>query len=84
MVVKLKIDNQREWYSLYWALREAGLLERMTVNEMTFPLNCYPLEIPVDVDALLKLVKSPAVKPFRKMIDYTLTENLRKVKPSLV
>lgn len=84
MVIKLKIESKRDFNNLYWSLRKAGMLESVSVNEVTLPENAFPLEIPVDIDGLLKLAKHPAVKPYKKMIDYGLSENVKKIKPSLV
>lgn len=83
MMVKLKVDSRREWNDLYWGLKKAGLLESVTVNEITLPSNAFPLEVPIDVDALLKLVQNPMVRPFKKMIDWNLSEHVRDVKLSL-
>lgn len=84
MVVKLKIESKRDFNNLYWELRKAGLLESVSVNEVTLPDRCFPLEIPVDIDGILKLAKSPTVKPYKKMIDHNLSENVKKIKPGLV
>ena len=84
MVVKLKIESKRDFNNLYWELRKAGLLESVSVNDVTLPEKVFPLEIPVDIDGLLKLAKHPAVKPYKKMIDFNLSENVKKIKPSLV
>lgn len=83
MMVKLKVDNQREWNDLYLGLKKAGLLESVTVNEITLPSNVFPLEVPIDVGALLKLVQNPMVRPFKKMIDWNLSKHVRDVKLSL-
>ncbi len=84
MVVKLKIETKRDFNNMYWELRKAGLLESVTVNDITLPEKCFPIEIPVNIDGILKLAKHPAVKPYKKMIDENLSENVKRIKPSLV
>lgn len=84
MIVKLKIESRRDFNNLYWELRKAGLLESVSVNDVTLPEKCFPLEIPVEIDGLLKLAKHPAVKPYKKMIDWNLSENVKRIKPSVV
>lgn len=83
-MVKIRIESRREFNELYWSLRKAGLLESVSVNDITLPESCFPLEIPAEIDGLLKLAKHPAVKPYKKMIDWNLSETVKKIKPSLV
>ena len=80
MVIKLKIDSKREYLNLYWELRKVGLLETVSVNDATLPEKCFPLEIPVNIDGILKLAKNPAAKPYKKMIDFHLSEGVKKIK----
>lgn len=80
MVIKLKIDSKRDFLDLYWDLRKAGLLGNVTVYDVTIPESRFPIEIPVNIDGLTKLANHPVVRPFKKMIDNGLSENVKKIK----
>ena len=85
MLVKVKIDTRQDWTSLYWGLKKAGLLERVSINDVTLPMKVqFPIEIPIDIDGVLALAKSPVAKTYKKMIDFTLTEQIKKVKTEMV
>ena len=84
MTVKIKVENRRDWNDLCRDLRKAGFLERVSMNETTLPENAFPVEIPLDISALLKLCENKLVRPHIKMMDYNLTETFKKIKPSLM
>jgi hypothetical protein len=79
MGVKLKIESKKDWLNLCWDLWKAGLLKDVTVNDVNLPEAAFPIEIPVQVEGLVKLLGNPLVKPYRKKIDSTLKENLARV-----
>ncbi len=78
-MVKLKIDNQEELLEVYWKLQKAGLLGNVTVKDVTLPEEAFPIEVPLDLNPLLDLMRNPIVKPFKKRIDVTLTKHVLDV-----
>ena len=68
MMVKLKIESLNDWYALVIELRKAGLLENVRCEEVMLSESSFPIEIPIDLEPLLKMAQSPIAKPFRKKI----------------
>ena len=76
MNVTLKINDRESWLELYWELKKCGLLTNVTVEDITFGEDAFPMEIPMDVGNLLKMVGSPMVKPFKKKMNESLERAL--------
>lgn len=84
MVVKLKVETKREFNELYWNFRKAGLLKSVSVNDITLPERCFPIEIPVEIDGLFKLAGHPLAKQYKTKIDSGLSAYVKQIKPSMV
>lgn len=79
-MVKLKIDNNEEWLNLYWELVTAGLLGEVNIHDVvTLPSSAFPIEVQLDIQPLLNLLKNPMVKPFKKKINDSLTNYVLNV-----
>lgn len=76
MNVTLKINDRESWLELYWELKECGLLTNVTVEDIAFGEDAFPMEIPMDVGNLVKLVSNPIVKPFKKKMNESLERTL--------
>lgn len=79
MNVTLKVNDRESWLELYWELRKIGLLTDVTVKDVASGEEDFPKEIPVDIQAMLKIIGNPVVKPFRKKINETLERTLECV-----
>lgn len=80
MTITMKINNLDEWMEIYAELLDAGLMKEVNVHDIYIPKEKFPIEIPVNLDILFDLVKSPIVKPFMKRIGATLKDNMLKTK----
>ena len=79
MNVTLKVNDRESWLELYGELRKIGLLPNVAVNDVALGEEAFPMEIPVDIQALLKIIGNPVVKPFRKKINESLERTLEWV-----
>lgn len=68
MKIKLKIDNNEEWTDLYWGLHSAGLLEGVSLKDIALPDSAFPVEIPVDISNLTRLMMNPMVRSQKRKI----------------
>lgn len=84
MTVKIKVDSCQEWAGLYRTLRQAGLLDDVTLQDVMLPESSFPVEIPIEVDGLVKLMTNPLVKPFKKRINENLSKKAKNVKAYIV
>ena len=84
MIVKLKVETKRDFNNLYWGLRKAGLLKSVSVNDITLPDKCFPIEIPVEIDGLFKLASHPMATKYKNQIDGSLSAYVKRIKPSMV
>lgn len=76
MNITLKINDRESWLELYREMRECGLLTNVMAEDVIFCEEMFPIEIPVDVESLMKLVRNPMVRPFRKKMNDTLEKTL--------
>ena len=83
MTVKLKIENGDELLRIVYELKKAGLLTGVDIHELRIDHGAFPIEVPMNVDGLLKMLQNPMVKPFRKSIDQVFTANVRNLQHSL-
>jgi hypothetical protein len=79
MNITLKVNDRESWLELYGELRKCGMLQDVTVKDVSFGEDAFPIEIPVDISALTRMVGNPMVKPFRKKINETLERTLKAV-----
>lgn len=79
MNVTLKVNDRESWLELYGELKKIGLLPNVAVNDVALGEEAFPMEIPVDIQALLKIIGNPVVKPFRKKINESLERTLEWV-----
>ena len=79
-MIKLKIESRKDWLELFAEFGKAGLLKDVTIREITsLKSDDFPVEIPIQLDGLLGLLGNPLVRPYRKVIDATLHNELAKV-----
>ena len=83
MTINMKIDNRTDWLTMIWELKKNGLLDGIGIEDISIPVERFPLEVPLNLDALLELAGKPVVKPFRKKIDEGLKKNILLVKKGL-
>ena len=76
MNIMLRINDRESWLELYWELKKCGMLTDVTVKDVTFGEDSFPMDIPIDAGKLLDLVRNPMMKPFRKKVNETLEKTL--------
>lgn len=82
MTIMLKINDKKELLTMVYEMRKAGLLK--DVNMGVFQKECrYPIEVPIDLDGLIKIVSNPLARPFKRTIDQFLVMNFKKIQSKM-
>ena len=79
MGIKLTIESKEAALNLCEILWKGGLLREVSASDIFLEDDAFPLEIPLEVEKLGKLLGNPLIKPYKRKIDTTLKENLVKV-----
>lgn len=83
MTINVKIESKTEWMSMIWELRKKGLLDGIGIEDITIPVERFPINVPLNLDCILDMANNPLVKPYRKKINESLTKNILLVKKGL-
>lgn len=81
MKIYISIEDLASLECFIEEAQKVGLLKGVNANELTFNESDFPMRLPVDIDAFLKLTGNPIVKKvFGKKIESTLQYYLMEAK----